>query len=136
MAERKYNLTLGELLDRLCILQLKEVMIPENKEEYGKEIEDVLFDINTLLPKSPYPTITAEFLRDLIVLAQFNTHIWYNESEARKGNKDGNLLMLTHSINGIRTTARNKMNKVMGERLDYKVDCLAADCEHWRPSGY
>jgi hypothetical protein len=112
------------------------VRIPENKEEYAKEIEDVLFDINTLLPKSPYPAITAEFLRDLIVLAQFNTHIWYNESEARKGNKDGNLLMLTHSINGIRTTARNKMNAVMGERLDYKVDCLAADCEQWRPSGY
>ena len=135
MQQRKYLPSLSDLLDRLTIVQLKDVKIPENKEVYGKEIEDIVHDIQLLLDESNQQ-ITAEMLRDLIVLAQFNAHVWANESEARKGNKDGNLLILTHSINGIRNTAKNRITNAFGGRLDLKVDCLAADAEHWRPSGY
>ena len=35
---RKYLPTLGELIDRLSIVQLKEVKIPQHKEEYAQEI--------------------------------------------------------------------------------------------------
>ena len=35
MEQRKYLPTLGELIDRLSIHQLKEVFIPEHKEEYA-----------------------------------------------------------------------------------------------------
>ena len=38
MKQRKYLPTLGDLIDRLSIVQLKEVFIPEFKEEYSKEI--------------------------------------------------------------------------------------------------
>ena len=34
---RKYLPTLGELIDRLTIVQLKEVKIPEHKKEYHKK---------------------------------------------------------------------------------------------------
>jgi hypothetical protein len=136
MVERKYLPTLGELIDRLSIVTLKYVKIPEHQEEYGQEIDDLLHDINLLLPKGPNVGITAEFLYDTIICAQFNAHIWQNESQARQGNKDGNALILTHSINGIRNTAKNRLNKVIGGRKDLKVDCLAADAEHWRPHGY
>ena len=34
---RKYLPTLGELIDRLTIVQLKEVKIPKHKKEYEKE---------------------------------------------------------------------------------------------------
>ena len=37
-----------------------------------------------------------------------NTHIWYNEDNARSGDDVGNQLMLTHGLNGIRNTAKNK----------------------------
>jgi len=47
--ERKYLPSLSELIDRLSIIQLKEVFIPEHKEEYSKEIQDILHDINILL---------------------------------------------------------------------------------------
>jgi hypothetical protein len=33
MKSRKYNHTLGDLIDRLSIVQLKEVFIPEFKNE-------------------------------------------------------------------------------------------------------
>jgi len=133
---RKYHLEIGELLDRLTILQLKEVKVPETKEQVTKEIEDIMHDINCIMTNSQ-KQVTAQFLRDLIILAQFNAHIWYNESEARKGNKDGNLLFLTHSINGIRVEARNRLQKLFDGRIEKKIDCLAAEYrEQWAPSGY
>ena len=38
----KYLPTLGELIDRLTIVQLKEVKIPQHKEEYAKEIAEIV----------------------------------------------------------------------------------------------
>ena len=49
MSNRKYMPTLSELVDRLSIVQLKEVFIPEHKKEYAKEISDIVHDINLIL---------------------------------------------------------------------------------------
>ena len=46
---RKYLPTLGELIDRLSILQIKEIKIPNHKKEYQKEIKDIIHDINQIL---------------------------------------------------------------------------------------
>ena len=127
---RKYLPTLSELIDRLSIVQLKEVFIPEHKDEYSKEIQDIVHDINLILQNST-EDITAETIRAIIVLSQMNLHIWHNESEARKGNKDGSRLLLTHGLNGIRNVAKNKIQEVMGGRKDYKTDCLAAEFKDW-----
>ena len=48
--------------------------------------------------------------------------------------KDGNNLELTHGLNGIRNTAKNKIQEVVGGRKDYKIDCLAADFKDWEIS--
>jgi hypothetical protein len=130
---RKYLPTLSELVDRLSIVQLKEVFIPEHKDEYAKEIADIVHDIQLYLKESKEP-ITAETIRAIIVLSQMNLHIWHNESNYRKGIKDGNNLELTHGLNGIRNTAKNKIQEVMGGRKDYKIDCLAADFKDWEIS--
>ena len=52
MENRKYLPTLSELIDRLSIVQLKEVFIIEHKEEYAKEISDILHDIDLTLKDS------------------------------------------------------------------------------------
>ena len=130
MSTRKYLPTLSELVDRLSIVQLKEVFIAEHKEEYAKEIADIVHDIQLYLKESKEP-ITAETIRAIVVLSQMNLHIWHNESNYRKGLKDGNNLELTHGLNGIRNVAKNKIQEVMGGRKDYKIDCLAADFKDW-----
>ena len=128
---RKYLPTLSELIDRLSIVQLKEVFIPEHKEEYAKEIEDIMHDIDVVLDnRKP----DAEMIRAIIVLAQMNLHIWHNESNYRKGIKDGNNLELTHGLNGIRNTAKNMIQEKVGGRKDYKIDCLAAEFKDWEIS--
>lgn len=133
MADRKYLPTLSELVDRLSIVQLKEVFIAEHKEEYAEEIKAIVHDIQLYLNESKEP-ITAETIRAIVVLSQMNLHIWHNESNYRKGIKDGNNLELTHGLNGIRNVAKNKIQEVMGGRKDYKIDCLAADFKDWEIS--
>ena len=131
---RKYLPTFSELIDRLSIVQLKEVFIPENKDEYKIEMNQIMHDIDQLLSKPSPKKVDAKFIRSLIVLAQMNLHIWHNESNYRKGIKEGNNLELTHGLNGIRNTAKNKIQEAVGGRKDYKIDCLAADFKDWEIS--
>ena len=95
MTKRKYLPTLSELIDRLSIVQLKEVFIPEHKKEYAVEISDIVHDIELCL--SAGSEITAETIRAIVVLSQMNLHIWHNESNYRKGIKDGNNLLIVLS---------------------------------------
>jgi hypothetical protein len=132
--QRKYLPTLSELIDRLSIVQLKEVFIPEHKKEYAQEISDIVHDIQVCIDENSKEEITAETIRAIVVLSQMNLHIWHNESNYRKGIKDGNDLELTHGINGIRNTAKNKIQEIAGGRKDYKIDCLAAEFKDWEIS--
>ena len=132
MTDRKYLPTLSELIDRLSIVQLKEVFIPEHKKEYAEEIGNIVHDIDLLLPESS--EVSGDIIRAIVVLSQMNLHIWHNESNYRKGIKDGNNLELTHGLNGIRNTAKNKIQEVVGGRKDYKIDCLAAEFKDWEIS--
>ena len=129
---RKYLPTISELIDRLSIAQLKEVFISEHKEEYAQEIKDIVEDLDELMY---WEKPTGEMIRAIVVLAQMNLHICHNENQYRKGEGDGNL-GLTHGLNGIRNTAKNKIqeNLVEGGRKDYKVDCIAAEFEDWEVS--
>ena len=126
---RKYLPTISELIDRLSILQLKEVFIPEYKKEYAKEIKNIMYDLEE-------EGVDVKLIRAVIVLAQMNLHIWHNESEARRGNDAGENLLLTHGLNGIRNTAKNIIQDQLedGNRKDYKIDCIAAEFEDWEIS--
>jgi hypothetical protein len=130
---RKYLPTLSELIDRLSIIQLKEVFITEHKAEYAEEIAAIVHDIQAHLDEND-AVINAEIIRAIVVLSQMNLHIWQNEANYRKGLKEGNSLELTHGLNGIRNTAKNKIQEVVGGRKDYKIDCLAADFKDWEIS--
>jgi hypothetical protein len=133
MEQRKFLPTISELIDRLSIVQLKEVKIPEHKNEYAQEIADIVHDIQLIINQNDV-VITAEMLRAIIVCAQMNAHIWYNESNVRSGAVGPSMLALTHGLNGIRNTSKNKIQEVFGGRKDYKIDCIAADFKDWEIS--
>ena len=125
---RKYLPTIAELIDRLSIVQLKEVFISEHKEEYAKEIEDIIHDLDL-------EGLDGKLIRAIIVLSQMNLHIWHNETKYRAGEGDGNL-GLTHGLNGIRNTAKNIIQDQLDDdgRKDYKIDCIAANFKDWEVS--
>ena len=133
---RKYLPTISELIDRLSIIQLKEIFIPEHKEKYAQEIKDIVHDLDKLGLEKEYDYATlGQLIRSVIVLSQMNLHIWHNESNFRAGKGEGNL-ELTHGLNGIRNTAKNKIQDQLGDggRKDYKVDCIAEEFDDWEVS--
>ena len=93
----------------------------------------ILHDIDLTINEKDV-IIDSKTIRAIVVLSQMNLHIWHNESNYRKGIKDGNNLELTHGLNGIRNTAKNIIQELDGGRKDYKIDCLAADFKDWEIS--
>jgi hypothetical protein len=136
MKKRKWLPTFADLIDRTSIHQLKEVFIPEEKEKYAKEMCDIQNDLDILIEENNIK-LSGELIRAIIVLAQMNQHIWYNESAARRGkDQDINKLKLTHGLNGMRSQAMNLIKTLSGEdsKLDHKTDCLAAEFKDWKVS--
>ena len=132
-AVRKWLPHFGELVDRLSIHQLKEVLIPEHKDKYASEMKDIQNDLDVLIEENDIE-LSGELIRAVIVLSQINTHIWYNESRARRGeDQDSNLLKLTHGLNGIRNNVQNYILFLVGldARKDWKTDCLASEFKDW-----
>jgi hypothetical protein len=127
--KRKYLPTLAELIDRMSIVQMKQIFISENAEEYEKEIRNIMHDIDFLLiNKEPNNELifNAKCIRASLLIQFSNRIIWENESKARLGGSDQDkLLKFTHSINGIRNTAKNIISREIGERVDLKIDSLA-----------
>ena len=136
MSDRKFVPSLSELIDRLSIDQLKEVLLPEYKDKYAAEMQDIMHDIDSEISDNKV-VINSRLIRAIIIVAQLNAHIWYNESAARKGEiQDLNLLILTHGLNGLRQQYKNIILNEIGalKGFDYKTDCLAAEFKGWEIS--
>lgn len=128
--ERNYVYTTSQLIDRLSIVTLKSIKIPENKESYEEEAMQIMADLDLILGEGK-----GEFIRAIQVNSISNEVIWSNESKARAGGADQDkMLKFTHSVNGVRTAAMNKISNLLGERKDLKVDCLAS--ETCKQNGY
>jgi len=122
---RKYLPTLSDLVDRLAISQLKAIFIPGARQAYMDEMELIKHDIDLILAGR---ALTANAVHAIAVIMLANRYIWENESRARQGGSEQDkLLKLTHSINGVRNTAKNILSKEMDERVDLKIDCFSAE---------
>src|SRR5690348_10859575 len=124
MNDRKYLPTFADLVDRLSIVLLKMIYIPENRHVYEKEREAIEHDLALYVDDASQ----VVQVRAIMVIMLANVTIWRNESEARKGGSGANeFLRFTHSVNGVRNAAKNILAQASGERTDKKVDALAAD---------
>ena len=125
--DRKYLPTFAELADRMSICILKSIFIPENKEAYDQEVNDIKHDLDKICEERDIK-LNSDIVKSLMMIMLSNRYIWENESKCRSGeNQDLSALKLTHSINGVRNTAKNVLSKGLGERVDLKIDCLAAE---------
>jgi len=133
--QRKYLPTFSELVDRLTIVLLKSIFIPQNKSQYNQEIKDIKHDIDQIINDKNIK-LNSDIIKSICIIMLANRYIWENESKCRSGeSQDLSLLKLTHSINGVRNTAKNILAKEFNERQDLKIDCLAAellsDFQNW-----
>jgi hypothetical protein len=127
---RRYLPTLSDLVDRMVIVQLKALFIPERRAEYLAERELIEHDVDLILAEGDATgeRVTAADVHAIIAIALTNHMIWINESRARAGgNEQDKLLKLTHSLNGQRNLAKNKLARMDKGRHDHKADCFAAE---------
>ena len=114
--QRQFQLPLAELIDRLCVDQIKEVLLPGNKASYGLEMKQLEHDIDQIIQGKDL-RLSARLLREVIVLAQMNLHIWY-QKDAMAGDavRYHEFLKLAHQLNGIRNRIKNLLLEETGDR--------------------
>lgn len=120
---RQYVLSIPQLIDRLCIVTLKSIKIPENKKSYEKEATEIMQDLDVLIG-----TNQGKFIRAILLNAIVNETMWSNEAQARKGgDSQGKRLAFTHSLNSIRNASTNAMAELMNGRKDLKLDYMSSE---------
>ena len=121
---RAYNLSFAELVDRLCLVQMKQ----NYGGDYSDEMKDVLHDIDLLIKEGV--KIDADMVRAIVVMVQANVEIWLNEDNERKGiieefpnweQKYKNILR-THKLNSTRSAAKSRVQQLIGGRTDEKLN--------------
>jgi hypothetical protein len=127
--QRRYQLSFAQLIDALTIVQQKQIFISDHAAEYEAERADIMHDIDLMLKEAP--PLDAVAILAVIMTTLANRVIWENEAAIRSGAIAGTnveaRLRFTHSVNGVRNTWKNVLTSRMGGRMDYKIDCLAAD---------
>ncbi len=135
MKNRKFVLPAAELIDRLSVDQIKEMLF-DDKSSITKEIEDLSHDIDLILSEKEVK-LNSRIIRILMVISQINVHIWYLKDRMQEdAEKYDELLKLAHQINGVRNRMKNLLLEEFGDkeksllRSNFNTDGL----EGWEPS--
>lgn len=133
---RKYNLTLSQLIDLLSIVTLKSIKLGSKnefkKKSYELEAKEIIHDIDLIMKtKKTQVKHWGKLIRAIQLNMFVNELIWQNETKNREGNNtDTKALQLTHSVNGMRRRAGNEISKQLGERVDLNLDTVLDEvCE-------
>jgi hypothetical protein len=128
--ERQFLTPFAELVDRLTVDQIKEVLLRTDKEYFAEEMERICHDIDLIVEQRRIP-LSARLLRIVVALAQMNLHIWYLKDQMQKDKmRYDELLKLAHQLNGIRNRMKNLLLEEAGEqeksaeRLNVNTDGL------------
>ncbi len=114
--ERKFLTPFAELVDRLAVDQIKEVLLKDGKESYAEEMRILMHDIDLVIQEKDI-RLNARILRIVIALAQMNLHIW-SLKDRMQGDAEryDEFLRLAHQLNGIRNQMKNLLLEEAGER--------------------
>jgi len=110
---------LAELIDRLTVDQIKEVIFQE-KTAIREEMKRIEHDLNAIIEEKNIK-LDATLIRVIIALAQLNLHIWNNKDtmeahHASEPDRYMELLKLSHQLNGIRNRLKNHLLVLSGDK--------------------
>ena len=115
-SERKYLTPFAELVDKLTIDQIKEVLLKDGKKSYAEEMQRLGHDIDIII-KEKGMQLSSRLLRIVIVVAQMNLHVWYLKDKMQEDESHyDELLKLAHQLNGIRNQMKNLLLEEAGEK--------------------
>lgn len=134
--QRQFLPPFAELIDRLSVDQIKEVLVPSQADACAEEMAKIAHDIDLLIGKRDIK-LSARMIRMIIVIAQMNVHIWNNKDRMTEDpERYLALLKLSHQLNGLRNQVKNLLLEEAGDRetaaqrTNFNTDGL----EGWRIS--
>ena len=114
--ERHFLPSFAELIDRLTVDQIKEVLLINRSKEMSKEIQAICQDIDVIINQKQV-VLSSRFIRIVVILAQMNVHIWNNKDKMKLDpEKYDEHLKLAHQLNGLRNQMKNLLLEESGER--------------------
>lgn len=107
---RKFLTPLSELIDRLTVDQIKQLLNKDDSNKsIKKEMQNIMHDIDQIINDKKIK-LDSEIIRMIIILSQINLHIWNLKDKMEKdANNYNKNLKLAHQINGIRNQIKNKI---------------------------
>ena len=125
----------SDLLDKLCITQIKQIIKNSKHKEFEKGISSIIkeLDINNFKKKSIY--YDAKIINLIIALSQINTFIWLKRDSIKQSNKNLNKnIKLSHQLNALRNLAKNKLSHTLGNKksANIKTNTNKEDLKGWR----
>ena len=117
--EMRYKLSFGELIERITINQLREMLIDGDTSSYSKNINNLEHDIEMRLIDEEFD-VPSKLIRLIIITAELNTLIWtYKDKMQENPDKYDYYLKKSHQLNGLRNRIKNKINEVIdGNKLE------------------
>ena len=99
----------SELIDKLIVSQIKQVMKNKNYKDYENGISSIIKEINlNIRNKKIY--LDSKLINLIIALSQLNTFIWLLRDKVRESNKNlDNNIRLSHQLNALRNKVKNRL---------------------------
>jgi hypothetical protein len=128
--ERQFLPPFAELIDRLTVDQIKEVLLPAQASACADEMTKIAHDIDMLIAQRD-TKLSARLVRMIVIIAQMNLHIWYNKDRMNETpERYLELLKLAHQLNGLRNQVKNLLLEEAGDveksalRTNFNTDGL------------
>lgn len=130
MENKLINYDLGELIDRLSILQIKIMLLDED----CSSVLDLEEDINQV-GKEYDIKLTSNMIRQIVLISQANLHIWMLKdlmAEEKDDNKYNTMLKLAQDFNNcVKNSIKNMLLKKTGEDVIPKLKATFSDPGEW-----
>ncbi len=125
----------SDLLDKLCVIQIKQIIKDSKYKEFEKGISSIIKELNINSFKKKNIYFDAKIINLIIALSQINTFIWLKRDSIKKSNKDLNKNMkLSHQLNALRNLAKNKLADTLRNKksANIKTNINKEDLKGWR----
>ena len=126
----------SELIDKLIVCQIKQVINNKNHREYEKGISSIIREIDSNI-KNKKINIDSKFINLIIALSQINTFIWLLRDKVRESNKNLDYnIKLSHQLNALRNKVKNTLITYLdgGKESQKKTNINKEDLKVWKYS--
>ena len=132
---KNINYNISELLDKLSVLQIKQIVNNTNYKKYQFAIDQILRELDMNILKNQKITLNSKIIKLLIALAQINYHIWIMRDKTKKGGaKYKENIKISHLLNALRNITKNKLLYYLTDNRnkDVRTNINIEDLKNWK----